>query len=114
MRCLSYVLPLMIAALMSTAALAQSASLPSGTGPGDASRGRAIANTWCSGCHLVGPAQGATAAADVPTFASIARRLPVDVDVLAAFVANPHPPMPNLSLSRQEIRDVLTYIATLK
>jgi hypothetical protein len=51
---------------------------------------------------------------DVPTFMSIAQRLPTEVDVLTAFVANPHPPMPNLNLSRQEIRDVLAYIAMLK
>jgi len=34
--------------------------------------------------------------------------------VLAAFLANPHPPMPNLSLSRRDIQDLLAYIATLK
>jgi len=51
---------------------------------------------------------------DVPTFPSIARKLPAEADVLAAFLANPHPPMPNLSLSRRDIQDLLAYIATLK
>jgi mono/diheme cytochrome c family protein len=75
--------------------------------------GRIIAETWCSACHLVSPSQ-THANADVPTFASIARRLPGDADLLAAFIANPHPPMPNLNLSRQDIQDLLAYIATLK
>src|SRR5262245_49555975 len=104
-------LALVIVALVTTASLAQPTVTQ--TRPGDAARGRTIATTWCSSCHLVGPTQASTAA-DAPTFASVAQRLPNDLDVLAAFVANPHPPMPNLSLSRQDIRDVLAYIATLK
>jgi mono/diheme cytochrome c family protein len=75
--------------------------------------GSTIAKTWCSACHLVSPQQ-TSANADAPTFSSIARRLPNDADVLAAFIANPHPPMPNLSLTRQDIQDLLAYINTLK
>jgi mono/diheme cytochrome c family protein len=100
-----------IAAIVATFAIAQSPAAQ--TRPGDTARGQMIATTWCSSCHVVARAQG-SAIVDVPTFASIAQRLPTDLDVLAAFVANPHPPMPNLSLSRQDIRDVLAYIATLK
>jgi mono/diheme cytochrome c family protein len=96
---------------MMTAALAQSPAL--GPGRGDPARGRVIAGAWCSSCHVVAPDQ-ARGVSDVPTFSSIAQRLPTDLDVLAAFVANPHPPMPNLDLSRQDIRDVLSYIATQK
>ena len=81
---------------------------------GDPAYGRMVAVTWCSACHLVGAEQGGAVNADVPSFASIAQRLPSDTDVLAAFIAEPHPPMPNLSMSRQDIRDVLAYIATLK
>lgn len=85
-----------------------------GTSRGDAAHGRVIAETWCSNCHLVAQDENRTVLADIPPFTSIARRLPSDVDVLAAFIANPHPPMPDLGLSRQDIRDVLAYIATLK
>jgi mono/diheme cytochrome c family protein len=107
---MKYSLALMISALMLTPAVAQSVQL----GPGDAGHGRVIANTWCSACHLVAPGENRAVVADVPTFTSIAQRLPTDVDVLAAFIANPHPPMPNLGLSRQDIKDILAYIATLK
>jgi mono/diheme cytochrome c family protein len=109
---MKYALAIFISVIIvTTSALAQS-NAPQ-IRPGDAVRGQTIATTWCSSCHVVARAQG-TAVVDVPTFASIAQRLPSDLDVLAAFVANPHPPMPNLSLSRQDIRDVLAYIATLK
>jgi mono/diheme cytochrome c family protein len=100
------------AVLLSSGAFGQSINLPFGRG--DPVSGLAIATTWCSSCHLVGTTQGATAQVDVPTFPAMARRLPTDLDVLAAFIADPHPPMPNLTLSRQDIRDVLAYIATLK
>jgi len=80
---------------------------------GDPAHGRGMAEQWCSACHLVSPTQK-QANVDVPTFASIARRLPGEADVLAGFIANPHPPMPNLNLSRQDIQDLLAYIATLK
>jgi mono/diheme cytochrome c family protein len=80
----------------------------------DPARGRIIANTWCSSCHLVEADESRTVLADVPTFTAIARRLPSDAEVLAAFIIDPHPPMPDLGLSRKDIRDVLAYIATLK
>jgi mono/diheme cytochrome c family protein len=80
---------------------------------GDATRGRAIAERWCASCHLVGPGQS-QAASDPPSFASIAQRNPSEIDALAGFLADPHPPMPKLSLSREEIRDLLAYIATLR
>jgi mono/diheme cytochrome c family protein len=107
-----FVLPLLI--LSMGAAFAASPAQQNTFRGGVAANGRAIAMTWCSACHLVGPAAGAAVRADVPTFSSIAQRLDMDADVLAAFIANPHPPMPNLGLSRQDIRDLLAYIATLR
>jgi len=80
----------------------------------DPEHGKAIAEAWCSSCHLVGPGPDRTALAGVPTFSSIAPRLPEDADALAAFIIDPHPPMPELGLTRQTIRDVLAYIATLE
>ena len=105
-----YVVVISIAASMSATAIAQAANAAQQVG---ASHGRAIAETWCSACHLVS-SQQTHANADVPSFSSIAKRLPADADILAAFIANPHPPMPNLGLSRQDIQDLLAYIATLK
>jgi hypothetical protein len=55
-----------------------------------------------------------SAASDVPFFTSIAKRSPSEIDALAGFLADPHPPMPKLSLTREEIRDLLAYIGTLR
>lgn len=80
---------------------------------GNPEQGRRLAERWCASCHLVGPGQR-QASADVPTFASIARREDLSESLLAAFLTAPHPPMSNLNLSRQEIADVLAYIRSLR
>jgi mono/diheme cytochrome c family protein len=80
---------------------------------GDAERGRQLAERWCASCHLVGPGQR-EASADVPTFSAIAGREDLPESLLAAFLTTPHPPMPNMALSRQEIADVLAYIRSLR
>ncbi|MGX1100630.1 c-type cytochrome [Amorphus sp. MBR-141] len=80
---------------------------------GDADEGHALARQWCSACHIVDEEQ-TTGSADVPPFAAIARSESLTADGLAAFLANPHPVMPNLSLSRAEIADIVAYIEALK
>lgn len=76
---------------------------------GDARDGHALARQWCSECHVVDDDQ-TRGSADVPPFAAIARSESLTPEGLAAFLANPHPVMPNLSLSRAEI----AYIEALK
>ena len=79
---------------------------------GDAAVGRAIAERWCASCHLV--AQDQRSAADVPSFQSIARKPDIGESLLVAFLATSHPRMPDMSLSRQEIADLLAYIRGLR
>ena len=76
----------------------------------DLARGRAIAIRWCSGCHVVTPGQG-RGSDSVPTFAEIKGAKRFDEARLSAFLsAPPHSRMPNLSLSRSEIADLVAYI----
>jgi len=78
---------------------------------GDAQAGHRLAQQWCTGCHVVdGAAQGPDTA---PSFSSIARRSAGDPGPLRAWLTAPHPPMPNLSLSRQQIDDIVAYIGSL-
>jgi cytochrome c len=79
---------------------------------GNAERGGQIAEAWCSTCHVVSERQ-TRAPADAPTFRAIAERSPEAIDALAGFLMDPHPPMPDLSLTREEIRHLLAYIASL-
>lgn len=75
--------------------------------------GKALAERWCSSCHLVSPEQ-TSATTEAPPFATIAERPQEEIEELDVFLAQPHPPMPPVNLSRQEIKDVLAYIASLK
>ncbi|HXW71358.1 MAG TPA: c-type cytochrome [Methylocella sp.] len=77
----------------------------------DAEKGKTIARRWCAACHVVSPDQkeGNT---DAPSFASIARRKPKSR--LMAFLTDPHPKMPDMSLTREEIADIAEYISSLK
>jgi mono/diheme cytochrome c family protein len=81
----------------------------------DAKTGKEIAEKLCSGCHIVGAATaGATAKADVPSFAEIANKPDQTTETIAGRIVVPHPPMPNIQLTREEIGDVAAYILTLR
>jgi mono/diheme cytochrome c family protein len=86
---------------------------PSLAAAADAQHGKALAQQWCAECHLVAGDQ-ARANADVASFASLARRQDFSAAHLALFLLDPHPKMPNLSLTRVEAADLAAYIATLK
>jgi mono/diheme cytochrome c family protein len=78
----------------------------------DPDNGKVLAHRWCATCHVVAPDQRA-ASADVPSFATIARTPGFNEARLAFFLLEPHPKMPNLSLTRREAADIAAYIATL-
>jgi mono/diheme cytochrome c family protein len=78
---------------------------------GDAQNGRAVAQTWCANCHALGRPQSATDAA--PSFVTIAQHGRADPARLRVWLTDPHPPMPNPGLSRQEIEDVIAYLQEL-
>jgi mono/diheme cytochrome c family protein len=86
---------------------------PVASAAGDAAAGKMLAERWCATCHLVAPEQ-TTATTEAPPFATIAARHGESIDALAAFLADPHPPMPQMSLTRQEIGDLLAYIGSLR
>jgi mono/diheme cytochrome c family protein len=79
----------------------------------DASQGKALANRWCAGCHLV--ERGAAGAQGrAPPFTYLARTPEFDENKLAFLLLQPHPNMPDVALSRSEVADMADYIATLR
>ena len=79
----------------------------------DANHGAELAKRWCATCHLVDSAQ-TRASADVPPFATIARKSDFTPEKVAFFLLEPHPKMPNFPLSRNEAADIAAYIGSLR
>jgi len=79
----------------------------------DADNGRRLAQRWCQACHVVtaGPRPSTDGA---PPFASIAARPDFDAAKIALFLLDPHPKMPDMSLTRFEAADLAAYMGTLK
>jgi mono/diheme cytochrome c family protein len=78
----------------------------------DVANGEQLARQWCASCHVV-TADQKQASTDAPAFSTIARMSGFNRDKLATFLLDPHPKMPNMSLTRTEAADLAAYIASL-
>ena len=79
---------------------------------GNAQAGHSLARLWCSSCHIVDESgEGRDTA---PPFATIANSRHADDRWLRGWLIQPHPPMPNFNLSRQEIDDITAYLSSLR
>ena len=80
----------------------------------DIENGHLLARKICATCHLIGEPTDTSALSDVPTFSSIANAPGQTADHLKTWLTRPHAPMPNILLSRTEIRDLAGYILSLQ
>jgi mono/diheme cytochrome c family protein len=85
---------------------------PASAAAADPAQGRLLANQWCTSCHVVEP--GGPGVEVGPTFDSVANDPAVSPDRLRGWLAAPHPPMPDLNLSRLEIESIVSYIESLR
>ena len=79
---------------------------------GDVERGGNLALRWCVSCHVVAP--DATGGDAGPAFANLASRPGQTEQALRNWLAEPHPPMPDLGLAVTEFDDIASYIVSLK
>jgi cytochrome c len=78
----------------------------------DATRGSQLARQWCASCHVTSGNPAGNVQQGPPSFHTIAGAR--TADQLGAFLSHPHGAMPDLSLTRQEIDDLVGYIETLR
>jgi cytochrome c len=78
---------------------------------GNAEAGRQLVMRSCSSCHATESAK--TATDNAPPFAAIAKTNKERPAWIRGWLTEPHPPMPNISLSRQQIDDIVAYLGTL-
>ena len=78
----------------------------------DATRGSQFAQQWCASCHVTSGNPIGNIQQGPPSFHTIAGAR--TADQLRAFLLHPHGAMPDLSLTRMEIDDLVGYIETLR
>jgi mono/diheme cytochrome c family protein len=86
------------------------------TGPalaGDPINGERLARRWCASCHVVSLKQTGMVTEATP-FPVIAQRADFNERTVAFFLLDPHPKMPDMSLTRTEAADLAAHIATMK
>ena len=78
----------------------------------DAAKGGQLAQQWCASCHVTGGTPADNLQQGPPSVSTIAHAR--TADQLRAFLSHPHGAMPDLSLTRAEIDDLVGYIETLR
>ena len=84
-------------------------AIPRTAAAADADNGETLAKRWCAACHIVAADQKA-GGTQAPAFSSIAKKPGLDASRLALFLLDPHPKMPDMSLSRAAAADLAAYI----
>ena len=96
-----------------TIVLAAACSAAGVAAASDPVAGRTLARDLCSGCHLVVEGQSGPVSDGVPAFRTLARDDTMTDKVLRGFIVDPHPQMPNVSLTTTEIDAIIAYIRSL-
>jgi mono/diheme cytochrome c family protein len=76
-----------------------------------AARGEKLAERFCASCHLVREGQTNGVAAGVPSFKAMTN---LPDERVANVLMIPHMPMPNMQLTRNEIADIVAFVAELR
>ncbi len=69
---------------------------------------------WCSSCHQIGPLASNLANDAVPSFRAVANMPSTTLLSLHAFLRTPHPAMPDLMLTEEQMDDIASYILSLR
>jgi mono/diheme cytochrome c family protein len=75
----------------------------------DADNGQRLAERWCASCHVISTSQR-QATDGVAPFSAIAKMPQFNAQKLAYFLLEPHPKMPDMSLSRRDAEDLAAFI----
>ncbi len=76
--------------------------------------GHSLAQRFCNGCHLIDDNGSVTVPVGVPTFRGIANQPGQTGQRIMNVLIRPHPPMPDIHLSNNEILDIVSCLETLR
>jgi len=80
----------------------------------DIANGEALAQRLCVNCHQIKPDAAGTMLSDVTGFPEVANRPGMTAEKIEAYVLSPHPAMPTIQFSREELTDISAYIMSLR
>lgn len=81
----------------------------------DIQQGRQLAHDACASCHAVGAGEVRSPVSEAPPFAEIAKTPGMTAAALTVWLtAHPHPTMPLIALSYEQVEDVSAYILSLR
>ena len=78
---------------------------------GNADAGRQLVTRSCTSCHAMNAS--ATAADSAPPLSYIAKDNKLRPAWIRGWLMDPHPPMPGIMLSRQQVNDIIAYLNSL-
>jgi mono/diheme cytochrome c family protein len=78
---------------------------------GNADAGRQFFTRSCTSCHAMNATT--TAADTAPPLSYIAKDIKQRPAWIRGWLMDPHPPMPGIMLSRQQVNDVIAYLNSL-
>jgi len=81
---------------------------------GDARKGRAYAENFCSACHNVLGTDATSPNKQAPPFRSIANTPGMSVTALTVWSRTSHPTMPNFVIAPEDMDDLIAYILSLR
>ena len=84
------------------------------TGAPNPDRGKNLATSLCSNCHLVGDFKQQQANVDVPSFQEIANKEGQSAGAIMAHIMLPKHPMPTIPRTKSELADLSAYILSLR
>ena len=79
----------------------------------DAQSGQALAQQWCTACHAIEPDVPAKTDA-APSFPNIVNAKGRSDEWISTWLVASHDVMPDFSLTRMEIADLVAYFGTLR
>ena len=90
-------------------------SAPAAAQSGDAERGAALAQAWCTECHIIDRAGTGTVRDAAPAFTTVAANPAKTPSYLRGWLQTDrlHIQMPNFSLGRRNTEDLIAYFRVL-
>lgn len=79
-----------------------------------AENGLQLAQKFCTACHIISAEGSETAPVEPPSFSSIANKPGQTAERIIGALVAPHPPMPDMHLTNDEMQGIIAYLGTLR